>query len=54
MNRKEGNKFGFIIADLPGLIDGAHSGRGVDEHFLSMIERNRTHLIVVDINGFQV
>jgi len=51
---RENEKFGFIIADLPGLIDGAHRGAGVGEHFLSMIERNRTHLIVIDINGFQL
>jgi len=50
---KDKTEFGFKIADLPGLIDGAHAGKGVGEHFLSMIERNRTHLIVIDINGFQ-
>lgn len=42
------------LADLPGLIDGAHSGRGYGHQFLHMIERNSCHLMVVDINGFQL
>jgi GTPase involved in cell partitioning and DNA repair len=37
-----------------GLIDGAHSGRGYGHQFLHMIERNSCHLMVVDINGFQL
>jgi Obg family GTPase CgtA len=42
------------LADLPGLIERAHSGRGYGHQFLHMIERNSCHLMVVDINGFQL
>ena len=52
-NVKIGNRK-LTIADLPGLIDGAHTGRGAGDLFLSMIERNNAHIFVVDINGFQL
>ena len=44
----------IAVADLPGLIDGAHLGKGYGHHFLHMIERNSCHLMVVDIFGFRL
>jgi GTPase len=42
------------MADMPGIIEGAHYNRGMGHKFLKHVSRTKVNIYLIDINGFKL